>query len=1189
MRRFYVKYNFFVLLSVSLLLLACVESDALERGGSVEFSPTDLSVTASDGFDRVILSGCDLSGYVGCPQLPVRSVFIAIPRSAQVEGVEVTPVETEEIPGRHLVFPAQAPQILPMVGVPATPVEFVEPDPSVYARASAWPPELFEMGKVGNLLGYRVVGLTLHPVQYIPSERRLLIHKRLDVKVKYKTGSISLGTPLLTSTSSQGLCRGLVEGLLLNDEDLMLETPVFENITTVLPPNDYEYVIVSAAQYDTVFQRLADWKTRKGVPANVVTTEWIYSNYTGWDNAEKVRNFIKDAHANWGTMWVLLGGDVNVVPDRVAFAMECQAGFYADEDSIRADLYYSDLDGTWDLNGNHIYGEVADSVDLYADVFVGRAAAENLAEIQTFVDKALTYERNPVADYQTDMGFFAEVLWNTPYTDAAVFKDMIDDASIPPVFNITKLYERDGNENKPSVIAAINQGQNFINHAGHCSYSVMSVGAGALTGADMDTLSNGNRIGFMYSIGCWPAAFDYDCVAEHFVNCAGGGGVAFIGNSRYGWGSPGNPGYGFSDKFDIELFNELFGNEVTRAGATVAATKAFFAPRSCVENVYRWHQYQVNLLGEPEMSIWTDSLRTFAVHHPDSVPAEAAGFAVTVEDGGMQVPAALVCLMKDDEVYERILTDEAGQAFFTISPTSPGELHVTVTAQNYIPYEGVANVFTLGPFVKWYRSGIADPDGNNDGVCNPGEKIWLTVFVKNYGTQVANSVDGLISTSDPFVTLEQTAATFGDLLAGDTASCSPELEFTVSSACTNGHVAYLDLNTNDGAGHTWSDVIGVKVCTPSISFFGYNVVDTIGNNNGVPEPGETVALLAYLRNGGWGAARGVTALLSSGDPYLSISDSSAAVGDIEAGKDGWARFELTVDGACPAVWFPWLKIHVTTSESQSYEDSLIFVIGSPGLGDDVESGVGDWTYEGLWHITDHRSHSSSHSWYCGHEGAWQYDDQMDASLTGPGFVVGPSAYLSFWHWYDMPIYGSDGLYIEIDCGSGWELLDFKGCGGALDSLLPGRMWFSEWYDLSSYPVGDSARVRFRFHSDASDVGEGWYIDDINVGAECTGVDEGFRKRVGPGPARLYANRPNPFVSVTTIYAFSPWDSQVSLEIFDIAGRFVARLPMINNGSGQLATTWDGSASDGRACPAGTYFFRLNPQLGTVSKKMILLR
>ncbi len=1183
------KYRFLLLLSVSLLVFASPKSDALERGGFIDFSPTSLSIAASDGFDRVILRGCDLSSDVGSPQLPVRSVFIAIPRSAQVEGVEVVSVETEEIPGRYLVFPAQAPQILPMVGVPARPVEFVQPDLSVYGQTTAWPPELVEVGKIGNLLGYRIVGLTLHPVQYIPSEKRLLLHKRLDVRVKYRMGSKPPGIPLATSSSSRGLCTGLIEGLVLNGEDLALETPGFERVVSALPPDDYEYVIVTATQYDSVFQRLADWKTKKGVPANVVTTEWIYVNYTGWDNAEKVRNFIKDAHANWGTMWVLLGGDVNVVPDRVAFAMECQAGFYADEDSIRADLYYSDLDGTWDLNANHIYGEIADSVDLYADVFVGRAAAEDLAEVQTFVDKALTYERNPVADYQTDIGFFAEILWNTPYTDAAVFKDMIDDASVPPVFNITKLYERDGNENKPAVIAAINQGQNIINHAGHCSYTVMSVGQGALTGADMDTLSNGGRIGFMYSIGCWPAAFDYDCVAEHFVNCAGGGGVGFIGNSRYGWGSPGNLGYGFSDKFDIELFNQLFGNKVTRVGATVAATKASFAPRSCVENVYRWHQYQVNLLGEPEMFIWTDSLRTLAVHHPDSIPAEAIAFTVTVEDGGVPVPEALVCLMKDDEVYERTLTDDAGQAFFSLSPTSPGDLHITVTAQNYIPYEGIANVFALGPFVKWYRSLIADPSGNSDGVCNPGEKIWLTVFVKNYGTQAADSVVGSITTADPFVTLEQTAATFGDLLAGDTASGSPELEFSVSSACTNGHVAYIDLNTSDGSGRSWSDVVSVRVCAPSISVFGYNVADTVGNNNGVPEPGETVALLAYLRNGGWGAARGVTALLSSEDPYLSISDSFAAVGDIGAGKEGWARFTLTVDGACPSVWFPWLKVDVATSESQSYRDSLVFVIGSIGLGDDVEGGVGDWTYEGLWHITDHRSHSSSHSWYCGQEGVWQYDNQMDASLTGPRFVVGPNAYLSFWHWYDMPIYGSDGLYIEIDCGSGWELLDFKGCGGALDSLLPGKTWFREWYDLSSYPVGDSARVRFRFYSDAGDVGEGWYVDDINVGAECTGVDEHSRKKVGPGPARLYANRPNPFLSVTTIYAFSSWNSRLNLEIFDVAGRFVARLPMISSGSGRLAATWDGSASDGKPCPAGTYFYRLNPQLGTASKKMILLR
>ena len=53
---------------------------------------------------------------------------------------------------------------------------------------------------------------------------------------------------------------------------------------------------------------------------------------------------------------------------------------------------------------------------------------------------------------------------------------------------------------------------------------------------DMDALTNGEKQTILYSMGCDPAAFDVtNCIAEHFVRNSNGGGIAFIGNSRYGW------------------------------------------------------------------------------------------------------------------------------------------------------------------------------------------------------------------------------------------------------------------------------------------------------------------------------------------------------------------------------------------------------------------------------------------------------------------------------------------------------------------------------------------------------------------------------------------------------------------------------------------------------------------------------
>ncbi|WP_373826652.1 C25 family cysteine peptidase [Bacteroides heparinolyticus] len=66
-----------------------------------------------------------------------------------------------------------------------------------------------------------------------------------------------------------------------------------------------------------VFQELADWKTQKGIPTKVVTIEDISANYAGNDTQERIHNFLADVYDNYGTLYVLFGGDVNVVPARM--------------------------------------------------------------------------------------------------------------------------------------------------------------------------------------------------------------------------------------------------------------------------------------------------------------------------------------------------------------------------------------------------------------------------------------------------------------------------------------------------------------------------------------------------------------------------------------------------------------------------------------------------------------------------------------------------------------------------------------------------------------------------------------------------------------------------------------------------------------------------------------------------------
>jgi len=1013
----------FVILAV-ILLLGLTQAKADEISGSVDFSTADLVFSTSTGFDIIYLKGSDITDQVGEPQLPVKLLHVGLPPGSKVEQVVVTKAESQTLPNDYRVFPAQPPQILSLMNEP---ISFVQPKPKVYNLLEEYPGKLVEYTKTGFMGGYQLAGLLVYPVQYIPAQKKIKFYSHIEFKIHYTSGG---KTPLAVKKRSEAVeavYEKIIQKATLNPKHATLNMKAEKLLPSLLPPGDYEYVIITDTTFVGTFQTLANWKTKKGVPAKIVTTDWIYANYSGYDNAEKVRNFIKDAYQNWGNIWVLLGGDTNIVPDRIAWAMDCEYGGTSGNE-IRCDLYFSDLDGTWDANGNHIYGEVADSVDMYPDVLVGRASCSDVSKAEALVNKLLTYQINPPADYQIKMLFCAEILWSNPYTNSGIEKDLIDERYVPPQFDpITKLYEDLGNESWTTVMAAMNEGQNIINHCGHANYTVMGVGTGYLDRGDMDALYNHPRNSILYSIGCLPAAFDYDCIAEHFINNPDGGGVAFIGNSRYGWGSPGNPEYGYSDRYDQQFFAALFSRDFYRIGAAVADMKNFYVPRSQQENVYRWCMYEINLLGEPDMPIWTDTPEYMTVEYSDTIPEGASLFTVTVfKSNGSSEPVsgALVCVMKGDEVYQRGLTDSQGQIDFNVSPSSGGPLYVTTTAHNFMPYQDSAWVVGDGPYVLYLSHQIDDSEGGNgDGLVNPGETINMPLTLKNYGNE-------------------------------------------------------------------WRSMVAIAVVTPLLTYQSYWVNDASGGNgNGIPEPEETFDLNVLVKNEGAELAREVMGVLSTSNPYININDGTASFGDISSGEVRFGTFEVYVFSDCPDTNFPYFHLQASTNDGYAFQDSFILTIGEPGFEDDMESGAGEWTHGGtgdLWHLSTHRAHSGDWSWYNGIEGSWYFNDNMDCWLRSSSFILGPHSYLSFWLWYDVTNYGVDGIYVEIvNASKGADTLDFIGTGGALDSVLnTGNDWLKYSYDLSFLPPGTTVQVRFSFISDDEYThdGEGFYIDDVRVGA-----------------------------------------------------------------------------------------------------------
>jgi hypothetical protein len=138
-------------------------------------------------------------------------------------------------------------------------------------------------------------------------------------------------------------------------------------------------------------------------------------------------------------------------------------------------------------------------------------------------------------------------------------------------------------------------------------------------------------------------------------------------------------------------------------------------------------EWTFNLLGEPAMPVWIDTPGTMTVTHPGSIALGSQDFTIEVKDGGTVIDGALVCAMKANEVYETGVTGSNGRVTLRINPLSEGTMYVTVTAMDYLPYEGTCQVIGEPPDV----SVTITPDST---VIPRGESLGYTVTVTNNGT-----------------------------------------------------------------------------------------------------------------------------------------------------------------------------------------------------------------------------------------------------------------------------------------------------------------------------------------------------------------------------------------------------------------------------------------------------------------------
>lgn len=578
--------------------------------------------TADKQGQSVLLTMPGLEQYLepGAPIVPVRPVTVLIPYGKQLVNVRTTPLATADLPDTAVLahaqdcYPLSHPELAKAIG----------PDPTIYGQATPWPGEYHRVVGVHSKRGYQLLTINLFPLQYVPATGKISYCSRMRVDVDLADGA-KVASVVRPTPAVQGSITSKVE----NPEAIntypraAMPTRAAAGPLAQIGGGPAMYVIITNAAIENTagpwnLQDLRDAKINWGVSATIVTTEWIFANYSGTrpsggeDNQTRIRNFLIDAYQNWGTRYALLAGTNSIIPARM---------FNVIGDDIPADMYYGGVDPaacSFDYNANGIYGEKNDGVnggdvDLYADIYVGRAPVANATEVQNFVRKTLTYDRTQSA-YLPNISMLGEYLGFGGVSDYATesmeqvrLGSCADSYCTTGFANHTRpdFYDFDTSQvlydspsyswPKSALISLMNSNIHVFNHLGHANETYCM----KLYTSDLSGLTNTDSF-FVYSQGCYPGAFDYsDCFAEVLTTMSKGA-FATIMNSRYGWGR-GNSTDGPSQRFDRQFWDAVLAENILEMGRANADSKEDNT-WGISDDIIRWCYYELTLFGDPHQS-----------------------------------------------------------------------------------------------------------------------------------------------------------------------------------------------------------------------------------------------------------------------------------------------------------------------------------------------------------------------------------------------------------------------------------------------------------------------------------------------------------------------------------------------------------------------------------------------------------
>lgn len=517
-----------------------------------DFSDLQINTisTLQGTFSNISLGECQSSNTPGSPLLPIYSTNIVLPVGKTIGSISTHFHLKSIISLNNPVMPAQ---------------EFThsEDDKASFSyNLSHYQQNRFEFDDLINIdlqyaRGYPILIVSMRPVNYNPKTDQLYVYDQISLTLSFTNAPVF---PFY-----RGLEKDREYVQTIADEGNSY-SPMGYGTTypggICDPSKKYDYVIITDLSLNNSWQPLIDHRSSFS-NLNCTKISWQdidncsdYWNATPLfnDTQARIREFIKDAYQDWGTDYVLLGGDwrasipsEQMVPYRL-FTDRLETDTYK---TMPCDMYYSHLDGDWYYTAGGVWGGGPDTGvnDKFAEVYVGRITAYNETMVQNTIDKIIWYDECNDTDWLNKTSFWGGNLgWTITsktymeelrlgtdtYRTFTGFEEWNTNHPENQINTTERLYHADLGSNYKTYFSNSVENDNFsiVNHLDHSSYDTPF-------GLPNWLYRYNTKPFFGYSQGCLAGRFNSGYAGCEQMMCRHSDRHAFalVLNTGYGYGS----------------------------------------------------------------------------------------------------------------------------------------------------------------------------------------------------------------------------------------------------------------------------------------------------------------------------------------------------------------------------------------------------------------------------------------------------------------------------------------------------------------------------------------------------------------------------------------------------------------------------------------------------------------------------